>query len=581
MLNYATVSSNPFHRDNHSLSSTTSVHKKIQKAPTFSFPTEISTSSSSRVMGDYPNARKFLRPSDAVFTGSKNHCSTDESDTFSEMTLSAAYSCSNLTECDDDSKQLNGPEINSIRLASNKNTSGIRNMKTTSKGKFSGMSLQETLNSRRRQSGVDASDMHDHKDWSKWSKPSNPTKSFGPVRKRLAQVKSKIVAEKAEFRNTVKVPDFMVARARLKSTRRPGVHSCARYEEVPEKNLQLSLETKEISSKVVRSCYKLDRTQIVPNENLGFECVPIHSSSCYNGPVKERITTVQECPSTLCSSFSSSKETLSSDSPTTLNEIITCVTASNSVEKKDDFKEKLTVMFARRDQCVGSKKKPPALSSPSPLLVSSVEMSTKNLTKNRKELLSDIELKAKLQSKLAINTHGRESNLCQIDLKEEHSSIVNTGDQGSVRLASYSLSPPINPKLNNLPEKDGYQCRDDVEQDERLDSRQEVSSLTRSTPDHSKYSKMLKMGLPPGPVKNSMLRDGIDPCILFEREVEYNQQECVEDKINVEIFRRTRLHWEVIPVEKISEDCIWRIINVDPDIGKLEDSLLSCDFITF
>ena len=648
MLNYATTSSNPFHRDNRSLSSTTCAHKRTQKVPILPFATESSKSSRSDLMGDYPNTRQGMRPPDAVFMGSKNYCSLDESDTFSEMTLSAAFSGSNLIECDVDSKQLTGTEINSDRLTSSKHN-------LVTRGKLSGVTLQETLDSRRQQSDVDVNGKRDQSDWNKWSKPSTQIKvglpasaaaSFGSVRKRLAQVKSKIVAEEAESKNTDKVPDFMVARARLKSTRRCGAHSSARNEVKPRNNLEPSFESrKKYPPKVVRNRNKRsDHTQIVPTENLGFECVPVNFSSFSIGSIKERSATIQECqkdllclsqqdPSIVCNTFSPSKEKLVSGS----NEIVSCIVTANSIEENGGIKDKLNDMFARRSpaasspvpneivsciatansieenggitdklnnmfalrspdmsspvlneigSCIATSnsiegtggikdelnvmfaRRSPAASSPAPLLVSPMELSKELLIKNRKEVSSQIDMKAKLNSMLSKRINVGESRLYQSNLKKDYSSIVNTRDQGSARLASHLSHPPFNPDLNNLLDQDGFQCRDDVDQDERLDSRRETSALSQSTPDHGKYSKMLKMGLPQGAVKNAMLRDGVDPCIIFESEVKDNQRVRVEEKISMETFRRTRLHWEIIPVENFSKDCIWRIINVDSDIGE-------------
>lgn len=148
--------------------------------------------------------------------------------------------------------------------------------------------------------------------------------------------------------------------------------------------------------------------------------------------------------------------------------------------------------------------------------------------------------------------------------------------------------------------------------------------------DHSKYTKMLKMGIPLGAVKNAIIRDGLDPsCIAFDdnrrerciNEVKDRSQtisnisnnavnakytkmlklgipiDAVQNAMKrdgvkpsktdvsgamtpvtfeplkkiprVESYIRTRLHWHTLKQERLSDNSIWYAIKKDACLGKI------------
>jgi len=618
MLNYATSNSNPFHRDNRSVSSTTIVHTTTKKAPTSSFPTVTSRSSSSNIYGNSSTRKdksKPASPPEAVFTSSRNDFPTDDSDTYSEMTLSAAFCGSNVTEYDDESRFQSKSEMSSDRPGPAKplpkHISRFPNAETVKVGKLSGITLEETLNWRRRRSDLDMDDRQNH---TQWTRPSiqaaaelqrSAMKSYGPVKKRLAQVKSKMIAEKAESDNSEKVPDFMLARARLKNTKRRGVSTIAsRSEKKFQCNHEPSSKSHESAFVEVSSRYKrANDTQIIPsneNELLGFECVRMNSSpTCVSLQATSAALEPPEVlhrpskhlsirpspPATpetqsLTDSLSSEKKSYRGDR------------ASDPSERNDGIKNKLNAIFSRRGQSSGPKR-PSLTLTMSPVLASAVSSPDPSINqvsvavpstvcgRDRKEVLSHTDMKAALNSMLAKRLG--ESPLQQIGSKKSSSSDANTLGRSSEKedkiadlsgklssILAARLTPPSfgKPKSNNTTDQEGSQCRDDVDNDERLDSGRDAPLMTDKSTEYEKYSKMLKMGLPPGAVKNAMSRDGVVSSALFKDAVETTQRDRVEEKGSKDAFRRTRLHWDIISVDKFSEDCIWRIINLDSDIGK-------------
>mmetsp|Transcript_4762 Transcript_4762/g.9098 ORF Transcript_4762/g.9098 Transcript_4762/m.9098 type:complete len:927 (+) Transcript_4762:529-3309(+) len=87
---------------------------------------------------------------------------------------------------------------------------------------------------------------------------------------------------------------------------------------------------------------------------------------------------------------------------------------------------------------------------------------------------------------------------------------------------------------------------------------------------YEKYRKMLKLGLPEAAVKHAMTKDGVDPSLLFADNAA-NKRQCHSDSFNKkDQFRRIRLHWDTIPEESVNQGCIWYEIALDTDIGNLK-----------
>ena len=108
------------------------------------------------------------------------------------------------------------------------------------------------------------------------------------------------------------------------------------------------------------------------------------------------------------------------------------------------------------------------------------------------------------------------------------------------------------------------ECRDDIEVDEVHDSERELPRPLEVTT--KKYAKMLSVGIPEAAVRNCMLRDGIDPSVMFASNVDRNKRvPKITEKRRKDEFKRTRFHWDVI--NQFSEKSVWQQIRVDSDLG--------------
>lgn len=94
-------------------------------------------------------------------------------------------------------------------------------------------------------------------------------------------------------------------------------------------------------------------------------------------------------------------------------------------------------------------------------------------------------------------------------------------------------------------------------------------SLLKEDHDYSKYTKMLKMGLPRGAVENAMKRDGEDPSILFSINNDDANHKCQETpflkKVDKDMYRRTRLHWVEV---QSAQNSVWDSVKNDDDVSK-------------
>lgn len=83
-------------------------------------------------------------------------------------------------------------------------------------------------------------------------------------------------------------------------------------------------------------------------------------------------------------------------------------------------------------------------------------------------------------------------------------------------------------------------------------------------PTNDKYLKMLKLGIPRGAVENAIQRDGGVVADVFRKGM---------NKPNISTkqrdpYRRTRLHWNTLKQNQLSEKSIWKAIKEDEDVGK-------------
>lgn len=98
--------------------------------------------------------------------------------------------------------------------------------------------------------------------------------------------------------------------------------------------------------------------------------------------------------------------------------------------------------------------------------------------------------------------------------------------------------------------------------------------------DHNcnKYSRMLKMGVPLGAVKNTMRRDGKDLSTLASVSNTAIHTECQVapslKKMSKDMYRRTRLHWVAAPS---AQNSVWHWVKNDSDVSqfKIDDKEFS------
>jgi hypothetical protein len=112
----------------------------------------------------------------------------------------------------------------------------------------------------------------------------------------------------------------------------------------------------------------------------------------------------------------------------------------------------------------------------------------------------------------------------------------------------------------------GIDCRNDV--DAVQDVHEDVRDSEPQSVNCEKYLKMLKLRLPEAAVKHAMIKDGVDPSLLFADNAVHKRPSHSDSLKKKDQFRRIRLHWDTIPEESVSQGCIWHEIALDSDVGK-------------
>ena len=112
---------------------------------------------------------------------------------------------------------------------------------------------------------------------------------------------------------------------------------------------------------------------------------------------------------------------------------------------------------------------------------------------------------------------------------------------------------------------------------ERDESTTDTGTPLKDDPEYSKYFKMMKMGLPPGAVKNAVSRDGKDPSILDldpEMSVAFQLAQKKNGRVRGGIaggaratvkkrrkVRRKKIYWTPIDASKLHEESLWSIVK--------------------
>ena len=96
----------------------------------------------------------------------------------------------------------------------------------------------------------------------------------------------------------------------------------------------------------------------------------------------------------------------------------------------------------------------------------------------------------------------------------------------------------------------------------------------KDDPEYSKYFKMMKMGLPPGAVKNAVSRDGKDPSVLDldpEMSIAFQLAQKKDGRVGggarvavkkrKKKVRRKKIYWTPIDASKLHEESLWSLVK--------------------
>jgi len=643
VLNYATSDANPFHRDHRSnfKGYTRMSSKAIKANGTFSTISTLESSRSpqkwSRFTSECTETKRSLviaYPPETVYASAKDTPFNDDSvlseDTCSEMTVSvttlpsSTSTAGNNTNMDfNQSRELVVKPMNpeavrphrtkrSIPGQTDYNSSQSHQSRSSyscceekmTKGKFGGMTLQETLNWRRHAS-KDQNDTDRPKiqtAWKRGSKDTNaevapsPSQNIDPVlaairvsakvKRHLALAKDNRIP-KTEERKGSATAEFMAVRARLKRSKRKTMfESGGRAESI--------LKVKNASTAVDDTLtHKVPFVQQQGSENKSND-----TSACITTTAVDKHQLAREkLNSVFAKRFISADQSrqanhkkvaeansiaaskgLEKDNASTAvdgnlfvqqqglehnsNDTSACITTT-AVDKHQLAREKLNSVFAKRfisaDQSRQANHKKVA------------EANSIAASKGHEQEMKDIAHNYRDFSQDASRTSQSPQDKGLADTKkhihDKLNTILSLRKIPSFHSATTACSSFERASKEAKAVRDISECRDDIERDQRGGSERDPSN---SLEDTSKYSKMLTMGIPVGAVKNCMIRDGVSPSRIFgtqaKGEATHVPRNTVE-KAKRDPYRRTRLHWNEIEI--FSDESIWQQIKVDNEMGKL------------
>lgn len=548
------------------------------------------------------------------------HHEDDSDDTYSEMTLSEAFSNSNSTTCsytaavkklsdgddavvlaaavDSESSSAVSKYIKDDSMVTNKNSSRLKLTDKSISGKMVGMTLNETLEWRRRVSS-DESVTH---------KPETMYQQQGAcagTARMYAQQKKFTTAASCQVRNVgittegVKCPpEFMLVRARLKSApRRERNGNVSRG--------SLDMESTAASSFVVCNGSTLTSKRakyggMVVGTADAATSPPvkmIHAKQDHIDPTSSQSTPIPIIPPTsvtvrdspcvsLCSSWNvrgkihQARKLDVEDYNNSKNH-----ESREEFSNKTNLRNELNRVLRNRQSNL-----PRAIVSPDSQHQHDITATERNRVPDKVVgSCSDGLLEGESKNDMASNIRFKLNQVFSQRLQRDNES-DNHRLQGNNSIDLPQGKRDYSQKLNHIldcePTGPRPAEREEI-MDQELDCRQDDKE--QSTSIHSdrcnvrdpntefpieceKYQKMLKLGLPKEVVKHAMLRDGMNPSMIFAETGDDNhtKKHGEGESSNIEKrFRRTRLHWEVIPEESVSQGCIWHEIALDSDIGTL------------
>lgn len=320
------------------------------------------------------------------------------------------------------------------------------------------------------------------------------------------------------------VPDFLVARANLKKSKRPdinGGYSTSRATEsqnpiVTIRKIQNVNESRDDSENM----YMLEK----PDDRDSF--------SCFDCPMNVPTTEV----------FTS--------------ELSTTLSMSNNTTKY---------------QSVKYNQKPELKEAPKSNMHSIQNFIEGN---DSAKVMLNTMLLSRRHSACSVTNELRDCCDDTFELKHKHLSTNSTVSKASSDVKSILntmlLSRSQNPNAQSIfrnEHKDSTSETSEKISTKSSDGDQDHSSsqlATRSFPE--KYLKMIKMGVPISAVKNHMVREGVTSSNAF-CELESESMPTTSVSKAKDPFRRTRLHW--MPLEKFGVDSIWYQIKNDSDIHNI------------
>ena len=419
-----------------------------------------------------------------------SHISRSDSDTYSEVTVSvnsdiSISSCSNQKGSQglDSSCRMNG----SSRLAVAPHAKGRF-------GKLKGLSLEDTMAMRRLKTEEDI------------SKVRSTTQKHVETH----QGKDDLKQDRQDG-----IHDFMLVRAKLKKAKSIRAPYSKEYERSKNKNERDSV----VNSTQFQILHQIGAIECIASvrENVihrGEEAIIDHNSSNHKeseillDPLKERAR------SSSCDHFNDTR-----------------------MSDKKEIKDKLHMLFANRQAQMGD-------SSHAIGAANKRGKITKNTSKFIRSAPTDSvphAIETQHKEKMCLELNRLFQN--RIESSRDDDVVSDRGDSSERDTSTMDDERDDNdPRIMDLAPMKTFKSQQKL--DKRGDDEEKNSLVTsRDNPEHQKYFKMLKMGLPMGAVQNAMKRDGLDPSLLFPSDCETSSAA----KPKKDMFRRVRLHWTKIP----------------------------------
>lgn len=502
---------------------------------------------------------------------------SDDSDTCSEMTLSATFSNSSFMTTTSSSNKLKEVSPASNTVAAN----------TSISGKMMGLTLQETMEWRRR---VSVSSTIGHGDdarncnFSSCAVLQQPSRG-GESWRHCSDKERKTVCGDQPSSNKGSdekcPPEFMIVRAKLKSAK------SARRNRFVSVSVGGSACVGRMSGDVTMT--QKGSPSIAANSNSSRISDNSNGSSSSRGR-SSSTTIISGKEMKLGNTISAMQPMETSQS----NVQSTIVTVEDSVKtcqgtkcvQDKDIHQKLNALFANRQTHVVAESKKNTIHSVAANSKVDVDndaihndgnTSSKSIALdcNKGKGVTNFiksDFKSKLNEVFSHRIPSKDVN--KSHLVKERTIVRDTLEQRMVEMDGLEQvrnhdtprKDMVSMKhLKELTRTTGVESRDD---NAAQDVNEDVRDSEPQVANCEKYQKMLKLGLPEAAVRHSMIKDGVDPSLLFADDTSHQRLFCSDNNSKKDPFRRIRLHWDTIPEENVSQGCIWHKIKLDTDIGK-------------